>query len=86
MDEASPFLRVSGSVFNESMQPLSGANVVIKKSGKGTITNVKGEFSLSNVPENSTILISFIGYAPVEQKATADMGRIYLKPASNDHG
>lgn len=45
-----------------SLEPLPGANIVIKGTTTGTITNSSGEFSL-NVPSNKgTILISFVGY------------------------
>jgi TonB-linked SusC/RagA family outer membrane protein len=78
-------VKITGSVFNESGQALSGANVTIKETEKGTITNAKGEFDLEGVAVNSTIVFSFIGYAPqqVKVKDVADL-KIYLKIASND--
>ena len=39
-----PPVKVIGIVYNESGQPLAGANVTIKETGHGTITNAKGEF------------------------------------------
>jgi len=42
-------IHVQGVVYNESGQALSGANVIIKALGRGTITNAKGEFELSSV-------------------------------------
>jgi len=76
---------VKGTVYNESGQPLAGANVIAKKTGKGTITNAKGEFVLSSVAENSLLIISFVGYASQEIKANGDKGiRIYLKVAVDE--
>lgn len=55
-------VKATGTVYNEAGQPLSGANVIIKQTGKGTLTNVKGEFSLASVPVNSLLVISYVGY------------------------
>ena len=78
-------IKAYGIVYNESGQPLSGANVTIKATSKGTITNAKGEFELPAIPENSTLVISFIGYAP--QNVNVIEGRtvqVYLNVATND--
>jgi TonB-linked SusC/RagA family outer membrane protein len=56
-------VNVSGTVYNIAGQPLAGATVTVKKSKKGTLTNVKGEFNLGSIPVNSPVFISFIGYA-----------------------
>ena len=44
--ERSP-TEVADIVCNEAGQPLSGPSVIIKSTGKGTITNAKSEFVLS---------------------------------------
>ncbi|MFD2571201.1 SusC/RagA family TonB-linked outer membrane protein [Spirosoma soli] len=44
---------------------LPGANVLIKGTDKGSTTNANGEFSLIS-PPNATLIISFIGYKPLE--------------------
>lgn len=57
---------ISGTVRDtESGEPVPGANVVIKGTTTGTITDYKGEFSLS-VPTGSALTISFVGYKPTE--------------------
>jgi hypothetical protein len=43
---------------------LSGANIVIKRTGKGTQANANGEFTLKNVDPNEMITITYTGYAP----------------------
>ena len=48
-------------------EPVIGANVVEKGTTNGTITDIDGKFSLS-VSENSTLLVSYIGYANQEVK------------------
>ncbi|MDO6433879.1 SusC/RagA family TonB-linked outer membrane protein [Flavitalea sp. BT771] len=59
---AEKMFKTKGVVYNESGQPLSGANITIKQTGKGTLTNAKGEFVLPAVPENSILIISYVGY------------------------
>ncbi len=52
---------VSGKVVDEAGQPVPGVSVVLKGSSTGTITNVDGSFTLTNVPEDATLVFSFIG-------------------------
>ena len=60
---------VKGHVKDSTGEPVIGANVVVKdNSSIGTITDLNGNFVLS-VPQHSTLVISFIGYKPVEVKA-----------------
>lgn len=74
-----------GIVYNEAGQPLSGANVTIKSTGKGTITNAKGEFELMAVNEQATLIISFIGYTAQEVKVTEGRTlQMYLNVAKNE--
>ena len=52
---------VSGTVTDESGQPLPGVTVVIKGTTQGTVTNVDGNYSLTNIPEDATLVFSFVG-------------------------
>ena len=52
---------ISGVVVDESRTPIIGANVMVKGTTNGTITDMDGKFSL-NVPENAILEISYIGY------------------------
>jgi TonB-linked SusC/RagA family outer membrane protein len=52
---------VSGKVTDDTGQPLPGVTVVIKGTTQGTVTNVDGEYSIPNVPENATLQFSFVG-------------------------
>ena len=48
--------------------PLPGANVVIKGTSKGTITNQDGIFTITGLkPGNYTVRVSFIGYGLTEK-------------------
>ena len=56
---------VRGTIIDEKQEPLIGVNVVVEKSSTGTITDLKGKFSLSVPNANSTITVSYIGYETV---------------------
>lgn len=68
---------VSGKVTDSSGGTLPGVSVVIKGTTTGTITDAKGNYSLSNVPQNATLQFSFVGMktqeAVVGVKTTIDM-------------
>ncbi|MCR5395813.1 MAG: TonB-dependent receptor, partial [Bacteroidales bacterium] len=55
---------VTGTVIDNIGEPVIGANVVINGTTQGVTTDIDGNFSITNVPENATLHISFIGYAP----------------------
>ena len=42
--------------------PIIGANVLVKGTTNGTITGLDGDFQLSNVPSNGTLVFSYLGY------------------------
>ena len=52
---------VSGKVTDSSGGSLPGVSVVVKGSTTGTITDADGKYSLSKVPENTTLQFSFVG-------------------------
>ena len=52
---------VSGTVTDESGQPLPGVTVMVKGTTQGTVTNADGEYSFSNIPEEATLVFSFVG-------------------------
>lgn len=58
---------IRGTV-EDALGPITGANVVIKGSTIGVITDIDGRFVLENVPSNAILQISFMGYVPQEVK------------------
>lgn len=52
---------VSGTVSDETGQPLPGLTVVVKGTTRGTVTNADGRYTLSNVPEDATLVFSYVG-------------------------
>lgn len=55
-------LMVRGMVLDEKQLPLPGANIVVKGTTVGTVTDIDGNFSISVPNSSSVIVISFLGY------------------------
>ncbi len=53
---------VSGVVTNEKGSPLEGAVIVIQGTMVGTTTDASGRFTLKNVPDDATLVVSYVGY------------------------
>ncbi len=53
--------RVTGTVTNSLGEPIPGVTIVIKGTTQGIITDFDGNFSLSSIPENATLVFSFVG-------------------------
>ncbi len=60
---------VSGKITDASGIPLPGVTVVIKGTTHGTVTDEDGKFSLKSVPENATLVFSFVGMKTQEIQA-----------------
>lgn len=52
---------VNGKVLDDTGQPLPGVTVMVKGTSQGTVTDVNGSFSFSALPENATLIFSFVG-------------------------
>lgn len=57
---------VTGVVTGDQSEAMPGVTVVIKGTTKGTSTDAEGRYSLGDVPEQSTLVFSFVGYATEE--------------------
>ena len=68
-------ITVKGLVKDTAGEPIIGANVVIKGTTNGTITDFDGNFQL-NANKGDIIVISFIGYQPQEAQAASSMNII----------
>jgi TonB-linked SusC/RagA family outer membrane protein len=66
---------ISGKVTDEKGQTLPGVSVVVKGTTIGVITDVKGVFTLSNVPENAILQFSFVG---MKTQETTVLGKTIL--------
>ena len=63
---------VTGTVVDETGEPVIGASVMVKGTKTGTVTDVDGKFSLNNV-QGKTLVISYIGYDNSEVRAQNGM-------------
>ncbi len=53
--------KISGKVTDESGEPLPGVTVVIKGTTQGTVTDIDGNYSISNILDGATLQFSFVG-------------------------
>ncbi|MDR2921458.1 MAG: TonB-dependent receptor [Tannerella sp.] len=58
---------ISGTVTDPTNMELPGVSIMVKGTTTGTITDINGHFSLE-VPENTTLLFSYLGYLTQEIK------------------
>ena len=58
---------ITGTIVDPSGMPVIGANVMVKGTTNGTITDMDGKFSLE-VPKESMLVVSYIGFANQEIK------------------
>ena len=58
----------NGTVIDETGETVIGANVVVKGTTNGSITDVDGRFSLNNVPDGAILIVSYVGYEDLSVK------------------
>mgnify|MGYP002784805213 FL=1 len=64
LNSPSASIRVTG-IIRDSGGPLPGVSIIIKGTNTGTTTDSRGRFELE-ADENSTLIISFVGYKTIE--------------------
>lgn len=57
---------ITGKVTDAGDEPLIGVSIIVKGTTRGTISDINGEYSLTNIPENATLVFSFLGMKSVE--------------------
>ncbi len=58
-------IQVTGNVVTDENEALPGANVIIKGTTTGTVTDFEGNYTL-NAPGNATLIFSYVGYKSQE--------------------
>lgn len=71
-------LVVKGTVKDSTGEPIIGANVLVKGTTTGVITDVDGNFQVT-APDNSMLEISFVGYTPQVVPAQKGLINVILK-------
>ncbi|MDO6430711.1 SusC/RagA family TonB-linked outer membrane protein [Flavitalea sp. BT771] len=83
--DSSRIPEIKGRVTNDKGEPLVNANVVVKRTGRGTVTDANGRFTLHNVGADDVITVSFIGYkaqaVPVRDRSSFTL---VMEPATNE--
>lgn len=69
---------VTGQVVDMNGEPIIGANVVVKGTTAGTITDFDGNYSIE-VQENATLIFSYLGMITQEIPVTSDNISVALK-------
>lgn len=59
---------ISGTVKDDSGQPLPGVTVLVKGTTRGTVTDADGNYTVSSIPEGATLVFSFVGMRTQEIK------------------
>ncbi|MBN2215669.1 MAG: TonB-dependent receptor [Bacteroidales bacterium] len=54
-------IEIAGKVTTVSGEPVPGVNIIIKGTETGTITDIDGNYSISDVPADAVLVFSFIG-------------------------
>lgn len=73
-----PLGEIKGVVAAES-GPVVGANVIVKRTGKGTTTVANGQFILHDVSENDVLVISSIGFEKQEVSLKDKKAFVYVQ-------
>ena len=61
---------VSGKVTDSGGGVLPGVTVMVKNTTSGTVTDIDGRFSLTNIPGNTVLVFSFVGFTTQEVPLT----------------
>ena len=75
---------ITGTVKGATGQVLPGASVFVKGTNNGTETDFDGNFTLEILDENSTLVISYLGFSPQEVplNGTSNIEVVLLEDAS----
>jgi TonB-linked SusC/RagA family outer membrane protein len=70
-------IKVTGKVKDNQGETIPGANVLIKETNAGTVTDIYGNYVLENVPPDATLIFSYVGMLteeiPVQNRSTIDV-------------
>lgn len=77
--------RITGIIKDSKGEPLIGASILVKGSKTGSITDLEGKYSLSNVKPGDVLVVSYIGYEPQEIKVGSQKNlSVILKEVQNN--
>jgi hypothetical protein len=83
-----PPATITGKVTDSKNAPLEGVSVLVKGTSKGVTTNAAGTYTITNVPENATLVFSYTGFTNVEVavkgKTTINLSMTEMVSGLND--
>src|SRR5215813_6915297 len=71
-------VNVKGSVTTQTGDPLAGVSIKVKNSTQGTTTEQNGVFQIE-VPQNSTLVFSYVGFITKEFKVSSSQSNLSLQ-------
>ena len=57
---------ITGTVFDETGEPLPGSSIAVKGTSIGTVSDAYGKFTINQVPANAVLVVNFLGYIAQE--------------------
>ncbi len=69
--DSKTFPKVSGKIFDNNGEPIIGASVIVKGTSNGSVTDMDGNYVVTNVPQGATLVISYVGYKGKEVVASS---------------
>ncbi len=77
-------VKLTGSVVDNLGEPVIGASVMVNGTTNGTVTDIDGNYTLTDVPSNADITISYIGFQPQTFKANSGkLAKVQLAEDNN---
>ncbi len=75
---AQSLVPVSGVITSQTGEPLAGVSITVKGGQGATTSSENGNFQL-NVPANSTLMLSFVGYTAREIKVGSETAKLSVQ-------
>ena len=75
--------KITGTIVDETNQPLPGASVLVKGTTNGTSTDFNGKFTLQAKSNSGVLVVSFIGYKSKEANFSSSNNSLTVKLAED---
>lgn len=72
MNGAAQSKRITGTIVDGLGEPIVGANIFVKGTSTGTITDINGKYTLE-APEGAALIVSFVGFISKEFKVGSEL-------------
>lgn len=74
---------VSGTLFDETGEPIIGGTVAVKGTNTATMTDINGKFRFTVGNNVKALTFSYVGYQTVDMEITPDM-KVLMKPTATE--